>query len=66
MYREGLEFFYFDSEYIVSRDLERLSSNKNNFNFGRGEICVANFITPANGSSLGSYSVKNYIFSQKV
>ena len=28
----------------------------------RGEICVENFILPANGASLGSYLVKNGLF----
>ena len=28
----------------------------------RDEICVANFIPPANGASLGSYLVKNWLF----
>ena len=27
---------------------------KNNLQLSRGEICVANIITPANGASLGS------------
>ena len=27
-----------------------------------GEMCVANFIPPANGASLGSYLVKNCLF----
>ena len=37
-----------------------IALNKNTFKLSRGEICVANFIPPVNGVSLGSYLVKKY------
>ena len=38
---------------------------QNLYKLSRGEICLANFIPPANGVSVGSYLVKNGLFCQK-
>ena len=46
------------------------STNKIEKKFSRGEICVANFIPPANGASQGNYflpqSYKLAVFEEKI
>ena len=42
--------------YVVTR---AKIEEKTYYKLSRCEICVANFIPPANGASLGSYLVKN-------
>ena len=37
----------------------------NKLQLRRGDICAANFIPPANGTSLGCYFVKNWLFKAK-
>ena len=36
-----------------------MSSRLTKYKLSRGDICVANFIPPANGASLSRYLVKN-------
>ena len=52
----GLVLQVYVIQYILceSEDISDLDQ-VNNTKLSRGEICVANFIPPANGASLGSF-----------
>ena len=46
---------------LVSKSVWAINTKQ----LSRGEICVSNFISPANGASLGSYLVKIPVFEAK-
>ena len=50
---------FITSVYLYLSLLGKFLSATKKSKLSRGEICVANFIPPANGASLGRFFVKN-------
>ena len=65
IYNVNIQSTFIVCLHLLLKQLRLIMSRENEKTLSRGEICVANFISPANGASLGSYLSKNCCFGAK-